>query len=719
MKYIENPTIWNLLLEAIDFVLTEITSFSDSPASFQETAKEEKQELELKAKDLAEYSYQKDIETKQITEAELEKQIREGVLFNSHIFTRLARHFYLEEKVMERNKANHRELMQALHWFLCNGYYYKTELETMKQLCRIGIMYVKGSEDKSFHNMFQGDSFLNRQIDAALYFKQKGMSVQVKEGEIYVQELPGQSLFEILERKVATVGGNYVLQKVFEEYIADWYAPKLDRFLISRSVDDAPNVPLNLLINLAVKHMKPAVHAKDSEEFTKELEDVFSFAKAWLEISGIQGTSGVEYAMMKLYQFPLYLKNEMIFEKMCLPAQYNKRYVLLSLDYLIQPWFDTYSGKNYSYKEYRKAAEYILNLPYLAGYLDVDEMKKNTALSRYKLMEILKDISQEANKINVAYTALDAPTNLQLRPLIRFPMERYFLLTQKLCGMGFYYVAEEMITANLGHLGKLQGPNLEKMLLDEMQKKDYQCFYGKYPAVNGLNEDECDLVLQGEKMNFFEIKKRMSTDQFDVIDDVSMLQTLGMGMVKAQKQCYTHERYLKKNGSMTLKAEDGKIFLLEYDAGKVPSNKISVCFSEYSFLTSKSFTQTLMEVLMLGEFKAEDAGRQKELDTLNKLGMKIQNYALEISTTTLSRELIFHSLFCSMQQILMAVWLCDTEEEFRQVVEDWIYSSDKTLDPYISLIQTRTYQENPEQLNVRKAAIDMLKRSHPYSMFLG
>lgn len=716
MKYIENSTTWNLFLEVIEFVLTETISHSNSLAYFQSLTKEE---LETKAKDVAEYSYQKDIETKQVSEAELEKNIREGVLFNSHIFTRLARHFYLEEKVLEKDRENERKLMQALHWFLCNGYYYKAGSEVMKQLCRIGIVYAEVSEHNSIHNMLPKDTFLNRQIEAALYFKQKGMEVQVKEGEIYVQELPGQSLFELLERKIATVGGNYVLQKVFDDYIGDWYAPRLDRFLISRSVDDTPNVPLNLLINLAVKHLKPAVYARNSEEFAKELEDVFSFAKAWLEISGIQGTSGMEYAMMKLYQFPLYLKNEMIFEKMCLPVQYNKRYILLSLDYLIQPWFDTYSGKGYSYKEYRKAAEYILNLQYLAGYLDIEEMKKSTGISRYKLREILEDISWEASKVNAEYTAVDAATNLQLRPLVRFPMERYFLLAQKFCGMGFYYAAEEMITANLGHLGKLQGPELEKMLLDEMKKKGYNCIYGKYAALNGLNEDECDLVLQGEKINFFEIKKRMSADQFDLIDDVSMLQTLGMGMVKAQKQCYTHERYLKKNGSMTLKAEDGKIFQLNYDEGKGPSNKVSICFSEYSFLTSKSFTQALMEVLMLGEFKTEDAGRQKELDTLNKLGKKIQEYALEISATTMSRELIFNSLFCSMQQILLAVWLCDTEEEFLQVVGDWIYSSDKTLDPYISLIMTRIYQENPEKISVRKSAIDMLKRSHPYSILLG
>lgn len=706
MKFIENPTTWNKMLSAVETVISE------NPEQSSQLSKEE---IQKECEALALYSYKKDIQTGQMSEMELDRRMDDGELFSGRLFVRLARHFILEEQVEGKERSRHIALMQTMHTFLGSLYYYKADMEVMQKLCRLGRQY-----PERYLEPMRQDVFLKRYIDAALYLKEKGFDIRIEAGEVYFDEQLGQELFTMLDRKIATVGGNYVLEKVFMEHIGQKYIPDFDRFILSRNVDKEKNIPLNLLINLAAKHLKAYEVRKESESREKELREIFRLAEAWLEISGVQGESGMEYSMMKLKSFPLYLKNELIFDKMCIPMQYCKRFVLLALDYLIKPWFDAYSGREYSYREYWKAADYVLDLKLMGGYIDIDDMKKRTGISRSRLLKILTDVSWEAREVNAAFNSLESPMNLQRKPLIRFPMDTWFFIDQHFCGMGFYHTAYELIKGNLVTLDRLQGPVVENMLIDEMKAKHYHCMYGKYPAKNGINNDECDLVLLGKKMNFFEIKKRLSVDEFDAIDDVSLLRSLGLGMVKAQKQCFGHERYLKKNSTMTLEGED-KSFTLTYDSEKMPSYKISVCLSEYSFLTSKSFSMALMEILLLGDFTAVDTSRQYELETINEIAGKLRTLAAEISSDDRkdARSLAFCSLFCSMQQVLTAVWCCETEEEFLDVVRDWMYTTDKTLDPYISLLLHLWHRENPEQPSIRKSAIEMLEKSNPYAMYVG
>lgn len=60
-----------------------------------------------------------------------------------------------------------------------------------------------------------------------------------------------------------------------------------------------------------------------------------------------------------------------------------------------------------------------------------------------------------------------------------------------------------------------------------------------------LNGSECDLVMQDKNTFFFEVKKTPITNELENVDDVTMLQQLAKGMVKAQKQCFSHELYLE------------------------------------------------------------------------------------------------------------------------------------------------------------------------------
>lgn len=75
------------------------------------------------------------------------------------------------------------------------------------------------------------------------------------------------------------------------------------------------------------------------------------------------------------------------------------------------------------------------------------------------------------------------------------------------------------------------------------------------------------------------------------------------------------------------------------------------------------------------------------------------------------REEVFYSLFCSLQQILVALWNSKDENDFLSMIKEWIYCQDKTLDPYQQILTHIYYREHPEETNLQKQAIEMFERT--------
>ena len=142
---------------------------------------------------------------------------------------------------------------------------------------------------------------------------------------------------------------------------------------------------------------------------------------------------------------------------------------------------------------------------------------------------------------------------------------------------------------------------------------------------------------------------------------------------------------------------------MTYDADS-PVYKISVCFSDYDFLSSKAFSRMLMDVMFTGEFIAFDASRQGELRKLNKYAAALkenvrrQNALLGRETADIE-DLISPVMFCSLQQVLTAIWCMGDAEGFYDVLKEWICRADANLDLYL-LILVRMYEkEHPGDRN--------------------
>lgn len=546
-----------------------------------------------------------------------------------------------------------------------------------------------------------------------------GIEPSIQYGTFDCNERINHEIFELLEKKVKMVGGLAVLMYLWKTFFWNYYSPDLDRYMISRSIDNRQSTPVQLLISLAIKHLN--INDKNYDKKECQCREIIDLAQAWYNILEVEGESGIEYAMATVNRYPLELYNQIIVDKFCIPKQYTKDYILASLDHMIQPLFYL-CNKKYSYSDYRKVACYLMNQPFFIGVLDRSEMKRQLDVANYKIDLILEDISIPAMQVNAEFTNIDAACNHYKWPLIRFPMERYVYIDYHICGFGFYNVIYEIIKRCDGSLDKKQGIYVENMLKEELQKKGYGYFSGKYAALKekNLNDSECDLVMQSNSTFFFEVKKTSISDELENMDDVTMLQQLAKGMVRAQKQCFLHELYLRENGSICL--EDNGVERVIEPVGKLREClKISVCHQEYSFLTSKSFSSLLLETILSGRIDVKDSARKNDLDALNKLGKQILDICSRNGKQEciVPREVAFYSLFCSLQQILTALWNSKDEEEFLYMVKEWIYCQDKSLDPYLQILVHIYHRNNPESPDVKKAAIEMFERTNRKSLYIG
>ena len=125
------------------------------------------------------------------------------------------------------------------------------------------------------------------------------------------------------------------MERVFDEFFNE-YIPIFDRYNILRNSKNERNEPVNVLLNLSVKHLRINIRHSNLALTKTKVDEVFQIARARLDILDIQSESEMEYSMMRLENFPLCFSNEIIFDKMCMPKQYNKKYILLLLEYLIK-----------------------------------------------------------------------------------------------------------------------------------------------------------------------------------------------------------------------------------------------------------------------------------------------------------------------------------------------------------------------------------------------
>ena len=159
-------------------------------------------------------------------------------------------------------------------------------------------------------------------------------------------------------------------------------------------------------------------------------------------------------------------------------------------------------------------------------------------------------------------------------------------------------------------------------------------------------------------------------------------------MLNAQKQILRHRIYLQQNGSMKLfreQSEESPYTVVESKERQVVS--VSLCFSEYGFLTNKIISAKLLESLSFATYQATDSSKKDSLDRLNKLTKKIVQLIPELNVVDKKNghKVFFNTVFRSLQQFLYVLEVSSNVDELVEYLTREVYLIDGSLDFYSSL----------------------------------
>ena len=623
--------------------------------------------------------------------------------FSAHFLVVFLRHLRLQRIIEGKNVEPALHVIEELWKSIGNRYNFRLSSDVIHKLLDIG------SHIKASRNLPKDDN-LEHLAASAIRLSKIAHGITVSKASIKFDNNFSSNIFRYLDDRMAQLGGlEFVAHYNGYLKLAQLYYPSLDRYIICRQEFlGERQEPINFLLNLAARHFANRPGRK-WEYQTNLHEDIINVATDFLEVCDLQGKSGMAYAMMDPREVVYHLDEELFFYKMCIPCQYSARFILLSLKYLFRDWFDK-AGRRYSYRDYYTVAEFFLNVNWWEDgkrFFSFEDIYRNTKVAKYKLKDILEDITLPINMINKDFTTFDSPANFFEYPLIYDHSRGYCCFDRILCGSGFLKRIYQIIKPNMRELDSLQGHALERWLYEEMKRKGYIVKFGKYPAMGGLEEGECDFVLENDHIHFFELKKQQIMRDFNNVDDVGLYGAIGQGMLRAQKQCFGHELYLRKN--KTINFSNGMV--LKMSSTNLPALKISICYEEHFYISSKAYMVLILKsIFKNGEVKAIDASRQKELNSYNKASKQILDIIIKqnklMGRKMEVNEIIPYSLFCSLQQILMAIWNTSNEREFLEIIEEWSVRIDASLDPYIGLFE----KLNRKEKSVSQAMIDFARK---------
>lgn len=614
-----------------------------------------------------------------------------GKLFKSGIFNTIKKHLYLEKRLLNANNQTAISIITILSNHLGNSYYFETKDEDLEKLFYYALL------------LYLSEGNCSELKDAEIIGVVKSMNCllelhnlkfEIKQGDICLDNDSINFLQFKIEDSIKHIGGIAFLKFLFENEISSKYNKLTDRFLLQRDMKSLVmnvkniRVPYNYLIQLAVKHLDKCKCPLLTElGLYSKYKEVINLSSNYLNVLDLQPYSTFKNMVWSYENIPVKLCQNILFEKMFTPVQYRPDFVIRFIKNVYEPFFDDSKCIGYTFSEYLKFCEVILDENRICVEYTFEELKKETRIKHTVLKAILDDVSIPYNEVNADYNHFLAKTNYRLKPLVKLQNNKYFLFSKHYNGFAFCEVLYQKLSPYyIGKFNRLKGEHLETMVKNLFKEKGF-CFHSGTYHVNNSQNLECDLILEDDKrIIFIEIKNQPLLDGFELGDDVETLHYLGEGMIKAQKQCFRHIKHLKSNKRLVINEENGTKYELTAKGRQMIC--ISICSQEYLFLSNKSFSEPFLESLLVATYHATDPSREARLNNINALRDELEQLVIDIYGTgnVRSKKAFFNTLFRSVQQIFTILTVSQTLDDFIYYLTQPISIDDGSGDVYHQLL---------------------------------
>lgn len=610
----------------------------------------------------------------------------------------LARHFYLLYEILDEDLI-YKNILEYLAQCLSCGDYYCFEETMLLDFFNYAIDLYLLNRNK--------EDLIDKDKSKVILAINKFNLEYTKNFKINMNRIESlndldRKIHKIIEDKIKSLGGYKTIKLLFDIMLKDTNNKDFERYIIFRNRRLGGNsttpIPFQYIIHIACKDLSDYKNnIKISEDDTYLFQEILEDAIAYVDLLEIFEENPLVEINPNPEALPFFIKENILLECLCFPIQYSPKYIMNILQDLYAPFAKTVANlpKMYNCKSYILFVGYILNLP-PCSIITTKIISNHLRISASVIKKYLDYFSQENSSINLEYVEAFKETNLYNKPLIKLDNNKYFLLCSQLCAYSFLKIIyEDMETYYTGdnkqNLGKKFGKALEDFVYKLLENKNFDYKKGIY-APKMEQEGECDLILENnDNVVFIEMKNSGIAKEFELGDDVKVLNQLGSSALYAQKQNLKHKLYLVENNDECELYKDVNDATPTYYLSTKDKNIFSValCGAEALFFTSGLIAKNLISALAYTTFHTKDRGTDS-LKKINKTAEDIRSlvekYVKNFPSITL-QDIFHRSTVKSLQQFWFILRLSNNLDEFIKYLIHDTYMLNYSNDFYVNLMQ--------------------------------
>ena len=499
-----------------------------------------------------------------------------------------------------------------------------------------------------------------------------------------------------LEKNICLIGGINFLHLCKVILLKPSFNVLLDRYQISRHKKtytlpntpllDAP-IPVYYLIQLGLKNIEksPSYEISDDEKVLI-FHRICSDAIAYMHLLNISSESIYEDLMLPLTDIPRYMVCNLIYDSLLTPDQYSIDYLLTILKNVFLPLArnESLELENWVNKYYILAKKVLRASK---EQFSTTQLKRWSELKNDDFNDILSKIIIDSSKVNKDFLTVGIEPNAQLYPLIRLTNGNLYLFDAHISAYGFYCCLHNHLKNVIRNFNEKLGNYMEIFIRNMLNKNGWKVKNGSYKP-NKKETQECDGFIEDNKnIVGIEMKYCRLIKDYSTGNDVALFDILGRGMLKAFKQNLQHWYDLINLQEINLKDPiTSDVYNLSWQSRRLIS--VSICSSEYRFLTSHTVVHKLLCALINGSFGTYSPQRINELKnflaTQKQVRALISKFSNNVNQKETLDKIVFDTLFLSAPEFY---FICKSKANnpIKQLIH-LLHISSGTLDTYTDLI---------------------------------
>ncbi len=472
------------------------------------------------------------------------------------------------------------------------------------------------------------------------------------------------------------------------------YNKFMDRFQITRHKNsytkpDSPlldsSIPVNYLIQLGLKNIEESSsHIISHNEITHIFHEICLDATAYMHLLNISSNNIYEELMLQIPDIPRYISCNLIYESLLTPDQYSTEYLLTIIKNVFIPIASSESIElgNWVQKYYIIAKKILYSSK---DQFSATQLKRWTGLRNDEFNDILSIIIIDSLDVNANFEFVGTEPNAPLHPVIRLSNGSLYIFDARLSAYGFYCCIHNYLKNKICNFNKKLGDNMEIFIRNLLNNNGWKVKNGTYHATKKESQ-ECDgFIEDDETIVGLEMKYCRFTKDYQTGNDIALFDVLGRGMLKAFKQNLQHWYDLINSQKLKLNIPDmPNTYELSWQSRRLIS--VSICSSEYRFLTSHTLVHKLLISLIQCSFGTYSLERVNELSNLLKTQKQVQIIIQKLSknnSNTTIDKILFDTLFLSAPEIY---YMCKSNKRnFIKQLIHLLHVTTGTMDTYTDL----------------------------------